>query len=43
VIYQKETVQEAPHPQHPDVTLRRTVIDEVVVDKKTLDDKESKR
>ena len=43
VIYQKETVQEAPHPRNPDVTLRRTVIDEVVVDKKTLDDKESKR
>jgi hypothetical protein len=31
VIYRKDTVQELPHPAHPDLKLRRTVIDEVVV------------
>ncbi len=39
VVYQKETVQEVPHPENPDLKLRRTVIDEVVVDKKTLEEK----
>jgi hypothetical protein len=34
VVYQKETVQEAPHPENPDVKLRRRVIDEVIVEKK---------
>ena len=41
VVYQNQSVQEAPHPQNPDLKLRRTVIDEVIVDKKQLDDKES--
>jgi hypothetical protein len=40
VVYQKETVHEAPHPENPDVKLRRRVIDEVIVEKK-LEDKES--
>ena len=34
VVYQKETVQEVPHPENPDLKLRRTVIDEVIVEKK---------
>jgi hypothetical protein len=33
VIYRNNSVQEMPHPQDPNVTLRRTVIDEVVVEK----------
>jgi hypothetical protein len=31
VVYRKDTVQELPHPADPDLKLRRTVIDEVVV------------
>ncbi len=31
VVYRKDTVQELPHPADPALTLRRTVIDEVVV------------
>jgi hypothetical protein len=34
VIYRNGTVQESPHPADPRVKLRRTVIDEVVVEKK---------
>ena len=41
VVYQKETVEEVPHPENPDLKLRRTVIDEVIVEKKSLEDKES--
>jgi hypothetical protein len=37
VVYQKETVQESPHPENPDLKLRRRVIDEVIVEKKTID------
>ena len=32
VVYRKDTVHEAPHPENPDLKLRRTVIDEVIVD-----------
>ena len=39
VVYQKETVQEVPHPENPDLTLRRRVIDEVIVEKKQMDTK----
>ena len=34
VVYRKDTVQEAPMPQRPDMKLRRTTIDEVIVQKK---------
>lgn len=34
VVHRKEQVQEAKLPDQPNVTLRRTVIDEVIVDKK---------
>ena len=34
VVYRKEAVEQKPHPQQPDVTLRRTTIDEVIVKKK---------
>ena len=37
VVYQKETVEEVPHPANPDLKLRRTVIDEVIVDKKQIE------
>jgi hypothetical protein len=40
VVYQNEQVQEVPHPDNPNLKLRRTVIDEVIVEKK-LEDKES--
>ena len=36
VIYRNDTVQEAPHPENPDLKLRRTVIDEVIVEKKKI-------
>jgi hypothetical protein len=36
VVYQKETVHEAPHPENPDLKLRRTVIDEVIVEPKKI-------
>jgi hypothetical protein len=32
VIYRDGKIEEAPHPTEPGVTLRRTIIDEVVVD-----------
>ena len=32
VVYRDDKVEEAPHPTQPGVTLRRTIIDEVVVD-----------
>lgn len=32
VVYRKDTVQEAPHPENPELKLRRTVIDEVIVE-----------
>jgi hypothetical protein len=31
VVYRKDTVEELPHPADPDLKLRRTVIDEVLV------------
>jgi hypothetical protein len=37
VVYQNQVVQEAPHPENPDLKLRRTVIDEVIVEKKQID------
>jgi hypothetical protein len=37
VVYRKDSVQEAPHPENPDLKLRRTVIDEVIVEKKKLE------
>jgi hypothetical protein len=37
VVYQNQSVQEAAHPENPDLKLRRTVIDEVIVDKKQID------
>jgi hypothetical protein len=41
VVYQNQTVQEVPHPENPDLKLRRTVIDEVIVEKKQIENKES--
>lgn len=35
VVHRQEQVQEATLPDQPNVTLRRTVIDEVIVEKKT--------
>ena len=29
-VYQNKTIEEAPHPDDPNITLRRTVIDEAV-------------
>ena len=34
VLYRADQVQELPHPTNPQLKLRRTVIDEVIVDKK---------
>jgi len=34
VVYRNDTVSEAPHPDDPNLKLRRTIIDEVVVDPK---------
>ncbi len=36
VVHRKQEVQEAKLPDQPNITLRRTVIDEVIVDKKPL-------
>ena len=36
VIHRNQRTQEAPHPANPEVKLRRTVIDEVIVEKKKL-------
>jgi hypothetical protein len=33
VVYRADKIEEAPHPAQPDVTLRRTTIDEVIVKK----------
>jgi hypothetical protein len=33
-VYREQNVNEAPHPDDPDVKLRRTTIDEVIVEKK---------
>ncbi len=30
VLYRADNVEEAPHPQQPNMTLRRTTIDEVI-------------
>jgi hypothetical protein len=38
VIYRDDKVEEAPHPTQPGVKLRRTIIDEVVVDGSTRDE-----
>jgi hypothetical protein len=40
VVYRKLDTQEHPHPEHPNVTLRRTTIDEVILNKegRTLND-----
>lgn len=40
VIYRSLDTQEHPHPEHPNVTLRRTTIDEVILNKegRTLND-----
>jgi hypothetical protein len=35
VVYRNNNVQESPHPADPNVKFRRTVIDEVVVEKKS--------
>jgi len=34
VVYRNDTVSELPHPDDPNLKLRRTIIDEVVVDPK---------
>jgi len=34
VVYRDGKVEEVPHPQDPNVTLRRTTIDEAIVKKK---------
>jgi hypothetical protein len=36
VIYRDDKVEEAKHPTEPNMKLRRTVIDEVIVDPKTI-------
>ena len=33
VVYRADNVEEVPHPQEPNMTLRRTTIDEVIVKK----------
>jgi len=33
VLYKRDTVAELPHPTNPNLKLRRTVIDEVIVDR----------
>ena len=35
VIYRDDKVEEVPHPTQPGVMLRRTIIDEVVIDEQT--------
>ena len=37
VIYRDNKVEEVPHPTQPGVTLRRTIIDEVVVEEVVID------
>jgi hypothetical protein len=37
VVYRNDRVEEMPHPESPDLKLRRTVIDEVIVDKKKIE------
>ena len=37
VVSRKDSVQEAPHPENPDLKLRRTVIDEVIIEKKKFE------
>lgn len=34
IVYRKNEVEEAPHPNDPKIKLRRTTIDEVIVEKK---------
>ena len=34
VVYREGQVEEAPHPTQPDLTLRRTIVDEVIKKKK---------
>ena len=38
VVYRNDKVEEAPHPADPSLKLRRTVIDEVIVEKKPRKD-----
>lgn len=40
VVFRQLDTQERPHPEHPNVTLRRTTIDEVILKKegRTLND-----
>jgi hypothetical protein len=38
VVFRKDRVQEAPHPNDPNLKLRRTTIDEVVVEKRVTDE-----
>ncbi|MGB7159225.1 MAG: hypothetical protein WBD40_14245 [Tepidisphaeraceae bacterium] len=33
VVYRADNVEEVPHPEQPNMTLRRTTIDEVIVQK----------
>jgi hypothetical protein len=33
IVYRENTVQEMPHPADPNVKMRRTVIDEVIIEK----------
>jgi hypothetical protein len=39
VVYRNDTVEELPHPDDPNLKLRRTVIDEVIVEKKPPQEK----
>ena len=39
VVHREQRVEEAKLPNQPNVTLRRTVIDEVIVDKKPIENK----
>ncbi len=43
VIYRENRVEEAEHPDQPGVKLRRTIIDEVVVDKPTTPPRDGSR
>jgi hypothetical protein len=42
IAYRKEEVKEVDHPEQPGVKLRRTTIDEVIVQKQMLSTKDTK-
>lgn len=40
VLWQQKTISQQPHPDQPDLTLRRTVIDEVIPARQNADEKQ---